>query len=101
MLLPDHLPRLLARGGAGPADAFRRAAADLLRLKIDEAGQQPAPLFDQMTQELERAVIAEALKLAGHNQARTAAMLDIHRTTLRNKIQQYGLGQNARGREEG
>ncbi|NQT86839.1 sigma-54-dependent Fis family transcriptional regulator [bacterium] len=91
-ILPEHLPRLLSAGGIGPAEDFRRAAAALLDLKIQEAGGVEAPLYEQMVQELERAVIAEALKLTGHNQARTAAMLRIHRTTLRNKVQQYGLG---------
>ena len=92
VILPEHIPPLLARGGAGPANAFHRAAAELLRHKIDEAGAQPAPLYDQMIEELERAVIAEALRITGHNQARTAALLNIHRTTLRNKIQHHGLG---------
>jgi DNA-binding NtrC family response regulator len=91
-ILPEHLPRLLSAGGTGPAEEFRRAAAALLDLKMQEAGGQEAPLYEQMVQELERAVIAEALKLTGHNQARTAAMLRIHRTTLRNKIREYGLG---------
>ena len=63
--------------------------------EMAEAGQRPAPLYDLMVQELERAVIAEALKLTGHNQARTAALLNIHPTTLRNKIHQYGLGGSA------
>ena len=91
-ILPEHLPRLLSAGGTGPAEEFHRAAAALLDLKIQEAGGQEAPLYEQIVQELERAVIAEALKLTGHNQARTAAMLQIHRTTLRNKVRQYGLG---------
>ena len=100
-ILPEHIPRLLSRGGAGPAEDFRRAAAALLGHKMAEAGQHPAPLYDLMVQELERAVIAEALKLTGHNQARSAALLDIHRTTLRNKIKQYGLGPDAPRRGEG
>jgi len=44
-----------------------------------------------MVEELERAIIAEALRLTGRNQARTAAILGLHRTTLRNKIRQYGI----------
>jgi DNA-binding NtrC family response regulator len=92
-ILPEHLPRLLSMGGSGPAEDFRRAAAALLAKRLAEAGPQGAPLYDLMVQELDRAVLAEALKLTSHNQARTAALLGLHRTTLRNKIQQYGLGE--------
>jgi len=91
VILPEHLPRLLARGGAGPAEGFRRAAAALLQHRMAEGGGQAPALFERMVADLERAVIAEALRVTGHNQARTAALLGIHRTTLRNKVRQYGL----------
>jgi len=94
-ILPEHLPRLLSQEGRGPAGGFRRCAAALLAHKLGEAGEGGAPLYELMVQELERAVIAEALKITGHNQARTAALLGIHRTTLRNKIHQYGLGRKS------
>ena len=97
VILPEHLPRLLSGRGEGPVEKFRRAAAALLDHRIAEAGEQGAPLFDLMAEDLERAVIAEALRITGHNQARTAALLRIHRTTLRNKIRQYGLGPYGRG----
>jgi len=92
VILPEHLPRLLSGQGRGPADAFRRAAAALLDHRIAEAGDEGAPLYEQMVEALDRAILAEALRITGHNQARTAAMLGMHRTTLRNKIRQYGLG---------
>jgi len=88
-ILPEHLPRMHAPGGSsGPADDLRRAAAALLAAKMAEG---TAPLYDMMVEELDRAVIAEALRLTGRNQARTAALLGLHRTTLRNKIRQFGL----------
>ncbi len=95
-ILPEHLPSLLTRAAAGAAADLHRAAAALLAHKLQEtaAGEQP-PLFDRLVQEVERAVIAEALKLTGGNQTRTAALLGIHRTTLRNKIRDYGLGDPA------
>jgi len=95
VILPDHLPRLLSRPVEGPAGTFGRAAAALFAEKLAAHGEQGAPLYDLMVEELERAVIAEALKLAGGNQARTAGLLGLHRTTLRNKIRQYGLGGKA------
>ncbi|MFW6108418.1 MAG: sigma-54-dependent transcriptional regulator [bacterium] len=91
VILPEHLPRLLASEGRGPAEAFRRAAAALFDHLMAEAGDEGEPLFEQMVEALERAVLAEALRVTGHNQARTAALLQIHRTTLRNKIRHYGL----------
>ncbi|HUT32325.1 MAG TPA: sigma-54 dependent transcriptional regulator [Planctomycetota bacterium] len=91
-ILPEHLPRMRARGAAGgPADDLRRAAAALLAAKMAQHPEGTAPLYDLMVEELDRAVIAEALRITGRNQARTAALLGLHRTTLRNKIRQYGL----------
>jgi len=90
-ILPEHLPRLAVRGGGGPAEDLRRAAAALLAAKMAEHPEGTAPLYDLMLEELDRAVIAEALRLTGRNQARTAALLGLHRTTLRNKIRQYNL----------
>ncbi len=98
-ILPEHLPRLSAGRGTGAVEAFRRAAAALLDLRVAEAGPDGAPLYDQMLEHLDRAVIAEALRITGHNQARTAALLRIHRTTLRNKIRQYGLGPHKAGED--
>ncbi len=90
-ILPEHLPRLLAAESGGLEGTFRRAAAALIAEKIARHQGPEGRLYDEMVEELERAIIAEALKLTGRNQARTAAILGLHRTTLRNKIRQYGL----------
>jgi len=89
-ILPEHLPRLLSRAQGGPGDDFRRAAAALLAQKMNEKGA--LPLYERLVAEFDRAILAEALKLTGRNQARTAALLGLHRTTLRNKIHDLGLG---------
>ncbi|HPD16034.1 MAG TPA: sigma-54 dependent transcriptional regulator [Planctomycetota bacterium] len=90
-ILPEHLPRMSAPGPGGPAADLHRAAAALLAAKMAAHPEGTAPLYDLMVEELDRAVIAEALRITGRNQARTAALLGLHRTTLRNKIRQYGL----------
>lgn len=90
-VLPEHLPRLRPQGGAGPSDELHRAAAALLAAKLAQHPEGTAPIYDLMVEELDRAVLAEALRITGRNQARTAALLGLHRTTLRNKIRQYGL----------
>lgn len=41
--------------------------------------------------EIEKRSIAEALLKTGHNQTQAAELLNIHRDTLRKKIQEYGL----------
>lgn len=41
--------------------------------------------------EIEKRAIAEALNKTGHNQTQAAEILNIHRDTLRKKIQEYGL----------
>jgi len=91
VILPEHLPRLHPAGRGGPADELRRAAAALLAARMAEHPEGGANLYEMMVEELDRAVIAEALRITGRNQARTAALLGLHRTTLRNKIRQYGL----------
>jgi len=90
-ILPEHLPRLLGAEASGLAGEFRRAAAALIADKMARFQGREGRLYDEMVAELERAIIAEALRLTGRNQARTAALLGLHRTTLRNKIRQYGL----------
>ena len=92
-ILPEHLPPLLARAGTGPAADLHRAAAALLAHRLEmSAPVDDVPLFDCVVAETERTVIAEALKLTGGNQTKAAALLGIHRTTLRNKIRDYQLG---------
>jgi DNA-binding NtrC family response regulator len=41
--------------------------------------------------EIEKRAIAEALTKTGHNQTQAAELLDIHRDTLRKKMQEYGI----------
>jgi len=91
VILPEHLPRLRVRAGSSPAEDLRRAAAALLAEKMARHPEGTAPLYDMVVEELDRGVIAEALRITGRNQARTAALLGLHRTTLRNKIRDFGL----------
>ena len=101
-ILPEHLPRLLSGPGSGPVEGFRRAAAALLAHRMAEPGEADAPLYEMLVADLDRAILAEALRLTGHNQARTAALLRLHRTTLRNKLRQLGLAPaQRRGDEDG
>jgi len=42
--------------------------------------------------EIEKRAISEALAKTGHNQTQAAELLNIHRDTLRKKMQEYGIG---------
>ena len=90
-ILPEHLPRLVRAEASSLIGEFRRAAAALIAEKMARSQGREGRLYDEMVEELERAIIAEALRLTGRNQARTAAILGLHRTTLRNKIRQYSI----------
>ena len=45
----------------------------------------------QSMREMEESLIRRALKESGGNQAKAADLLKIHRNTIRNKIQEYGI----------
>jgi two-component system response regulator HydG len=53
---------------------------------------QPRPLRESL-EEPERRIILAALEANDWNRQRTAADLDINRTTLYKKMKQYGLGE--------
>lgn len=67
--------------------------ADLLEREFAAAPSGlPAPgLYERMVSELERPLIARALRATGGNQIRAAALLGINRNTLRKKIADLGL----------
>ncbi|WP_240125429.1 DNA-binding transcriptional regulator Fis [Thermomonas alba] len=49
-------------------------------------------LYDTALRELEIPLFTEVLRHCGGNQSRAAAMLGIHRATLRKKLREYGIG---------
>lgn len=60
---------------------------------LDELGEY----IKSLTEQMERLIILETLKEANWNRTEAAQRLKISRKTLFNKIQQYGLTQEARG----
>jgi Fis family transcriptional regulator, factor for inversion stimulation protein len=67
------------------ANSVRRYIGDL-------NGSDTANLYEIALRELEIPLFAEVLEHCDGNQSRAAAMLGIHRATLRKKLKDYGLG---------
>jgi len=73
VLLPEHLPPEVRDPGAGS--------------RAGEGTQEPLATLEEM----ERRLIARALRETGGNHTRAAERLGIHRNTLRRKLARYGL----------
>ncbi len=66
-------------------------AASIQRYLGDLNGNDTDNLYAVALRELEIPLFAEVLNFCDGNQSRAAAMLGIHRATLRKKLRDYGL----------
>ena len=75
-----------------PRTPLREHVANSVRRYIgDLNGSGADNLYEVALRELEIPLFAEVLQHCDGNQSRAAAMLGIHRATLRKKLRDYGL----------
>jgi Fis family transcriptional regulator len=76
-----------------PRTPLREHVAHSVRRYLgDLDGSDTRNLYDIALRELEIPLFAEVLQYCDGNQSRAAAMLGIHRATLRKKLKDYGIG---------
>ncbi|ALN56118.1 DNA-binding transcriptional regulator Fis [Lysobacter sp. K5869] len=77
---------------SGPRVPLRDHVATSIRRYLgDLNGSGTENLYEIALRELEIPLFAEVLQHCDGNQSRAAAMLGIHRATLRKKLREYGL----------
>lgn len=94
----EHLPpaRQWQRSPAGAESTLRRAAADWIARRLTEVGDEAqeangSGLYEEFLSAAEPALLQSVLHECGQNRALAARRLGIHRTTLRQKLNKYGL----------
>jgi two-component system nitrogen regulation response regulator GlnG len=88
-IAPEHLPQAILRPGVPPeAATFPQWAERVLEEVLDSGAGKG---FEELVARWEAPVLAAAMKRFQGNQARIAAALNMHRSTLRKKLRAYGL----------
>jgi DNA-binding NtrC family response regulator len=96
----DLLPPAMRGDRAAPAAPGRGGdldslARDLVEQGMTTAGPNDENLFDRIVSRVERELIAQMLAACGGVQLKAAARLGINRNTLRKKLQEHGLEDEA------
>lgn len=82
---------------AEPAASLEALVLERLRAYASSLqGHEPRDLYDLIMPQLERPLVQVAMELADGRQMKAAAMLGIHRNTLRKRLDTLGLGPDGR-----
>jgi two-component system nitrogen regulation response regulator GlnG len=97
LILPEHLPAPLqgfttvpTSKGDGPEAELRSLLAEWTRQQL-AGGETPQGLYEDFLKLVEPPLLAAALEAHRGQCASAARVLGIHRTTLKKKLDQYGL----------
>jgi two-component system nitrogen regulation response regulator GlnG len=90
--LPDPLPQLglSSATGEGGSPALDEAVAALANLLLDDSSA-PGDVYERFLNHVEPPLLAAVLTRNGNRCAPAARALGLHRTTLKRKLDQYGI----------
>jgi two-component system nitrogen regulation response regulator GlnG len=89
-ILPGNLPPTVG-GGEASAPGDDALFTAVVRRLVAAAGDGEGDLHAQVMARVEKPLLQEVLARTGGNQVRAARILGIHRTTLRERMERYGL----------
>jgi DNA-binding protein Fis len=94
MHLPEPLPQLAALAVAPPTEkaSLEDAVAALARTLLEDPASAGG-VYDRFLEEVEPPLLAEVLSRHGNRCAPAARALGLHRTTLKRKLDQYGIAE--------
>ena len=93
---PEHLPAHILQSLRGESPLQGESLEDLVRAQthrqLDGAEEKDeGNVYNEVISDVERTVLETTLKRVAGNQVKASKLLGIHRTTLRKKIEEYGL----------
>jgi two-component system nitrogen regulation response regulator GlnG len=90
--LPEPMPLLAAPTGGGSADPgdLEHAVVALAKTLLEDPAKSGG-VYDRFLEEVEPPLLATALMRHGNRCAPAARALGLHRTTLKRKLDQYGI----------
>lgn len=96
IMTPDSLQIALEPKAAGQSNRPHIILSDYVREVVEQyfreiIGYSTCHLHEFVMSEVEKPLIETVLKQVGHNQSKAAKTLGLSRSTLRKKIDRYGL----------
>ncbi len=96
VITPEHLPAHILRSLRGEDVSPTHSLGDLIRertlIALDKSeGKEEGNAYAEIVSDVEKAILDTTLKRVNGNQVKASALLGIHRTTLRKKIEEFGL----------
>jgi DNA-binding NtrC family response regulator len=90
-ILAEHLPEAVIGGAAERPGRDEETIRALVGRAVEETPEEGSDLYERLLARFEAPLISAVLHRTGGNQVQAAKLLGIHRTTLRSKIDRYGL----------